>query len=205
MDALLLIDIQNDFLPGGSLAVDGGDEIIPIVNKLQEHFKLVIATQDWHPISHKSFASNNPGKDVYDKIELNGIPQILWPDHCVQASDGAALSDKLSEHRIEAIFRKGTQADIDSYSAFFDNGHLKSTGLSDYLKGKLVDRLYIVGLAGDFCVYYTAKDAISEGFETYIIEDGVRSVYPEKFPGVKSDLLKDGVVFIQSSELLAIA
>lgn len=205
MEALLLIDIQNDFLPGGSLAVAGGDEIIPIVNKLQEHFKLVIATQDWHPISHKSFASNHPGKSIFDEIELNGLTQILWPDHCVQASEGAALSDKLSEHRIEAIFRKGTHADIDSYSAFFDNGHLKSTGLSDYLKGKSVDRLYIVGLAGDFCVYYTAKDAITEGFETYVIEDGVRSVYPEKFQVVKSDLLKDGVSFILSSDLLAIA
>lgn len=205
MEALLLIDVQNDFLPGGSLAVDGGDEILPIINKLQEHFSLVIATQDWHPISHKSFASNHPGKQAYDVIELHGKTQVLWPDHCVQASEGAALSPKLSQHRIEAVFRKGTNPEIDSYSAFYDNGYLKSTGVADFLRGKGVKRLYIAGLAGDFCVYYSAKDAIKEGFVTYIIEDAVRSVYPEKFPAVIADILKDGGFFIKSEDLLSIA
>jgi len=203
MEALLLIDVQNDFLPGGSLAVGGGDEIIPVINKLQEHFSLVIATQDWHPISHKSFASNHPGKEVYDVTEILGKTQVLWPDHCVQASEGAALSSKLSQHRIEAVFRKGTNPDIDSYSAFYDNGHLKSTGVADFLRGKGVKRLYIAGLAGDFCVYYSAKDAIKEGFVTYIIEDAVRSVYPEKFPAVTADILKDGGFVINSKELLS--
>ncbi|MGV3703863.1 MAG: bifunctional nicotinamidase/pyrazinamidase [Arcticibacter sp.] len=204
MEALLLIDVQNDFLPGGSLAVGGGDEIIPVINKLQEHFSLVIATQDWHPISHKSFASNHPGKEVYDVTEILGKTQVLWPDHCVQASEGAALSPKLSQHRIEAVFRKGTNPDIDSYSAFYDNGHLKSTGVGDFLRGKGVKRLYIAGLAGDFCVYYSAKDAIKEGFVTYVIEDAVRSVYPEKFPAVTADILKDGGFIINSKELLSL-
>ena len=204
MEALLLIDVQNDFLPGGSLAVGGGDEIIPVINKLQEHFSLVIATQDWHPISHKSFASNHPGKEVYDVTEILGKTQVLWPDHCVQASEGAALSSKLSQHRIEAVFRKGTNPDIDSYSAFYDNGHLKSTGVGDFLRGKGVKRLYIAGLAGDFCVYYSAKDAIKEGFVTYVIEDAVRSVYPEKFPAVTADILKDGGFIINSKELLSL-
>lgn len=202
MEALLLIDVQNDFLPGGSLAVEGGDEVIPVINKLQEHFQLVIATQDWHPISHKSFASNHPGKDVYDVIEVRGQSQILWPDHCVQASEGAMLSGKLSQHRIEAVFRKGTNSEIDSYSAFYDNGHLKATGLADYLRGKGIKRLYVAGLAGDFCVYYSAKDAIKEGFVTYVIEDAVRSVYPEKFPAVVADILKDGGFVVTSAELL---
>lgn len=202
MEALLLIDVQNDFLSGGSLAVEGGDEVIPVINKLQEHFQLVIATQDWHPISHKSFASNHPGKEVYDVIEVRGQSQILWPDHCVQASEGALLSEKLSQHRIEAVFRKGTNPEIDSYSAFYDNGHLKSTGVADFLRGKGVKRLYIAGLAGDFCVYYSAKDAIKEGFVTYIIEDAVRSVYPEKFPAVVADVLKEGGFVITSADLL---
>lgn len=202
MEALLLIDVQNDFLGGGSLAVVGGDEVIPVINKLQEHFQLVIATQDWHPISHKSFVSNHPGKSVYDVIEVRGKSQILWPDHCVQASDGASLSGKLSQHRIEAVFRKGTNPEIDSYSAFYDNERLKSTGLADFLRGRGVKRLYIAGLAGDFCVYYSAKDAISEGFVTYIIEDAVRSVYPEKFPAVVADVLKQGGFVIDSADLL---
>jgi len=203
MEALLLIDVQNDFLPGGSLAVEGGDEVIPVINKLQEHFQLVIATQDWHPISHKSFVSNHPGKEVYDVTEIRGQSQILWPDHCVQASEGASLSEKLSQHRIEAVFRKGTNPEIDSYSAFYDNGHLKSTGVADFLRGKGVKRLYIAGLAGDFCVYYSAKDAIKEGFVTYIIEDAVRSVYPEKFPAVVADIIKEGGFIITSADLLA--
>ncbi|TZF84949.1 bifunctional nicotinamidase/pyrazinamidase [Pedobacter sp. BS3] len=202
MEALLIIDIQNDFLSGGSLAVEGGDEIIPVINKLQEHFQLVIATQDWHPVSHKSFASNHPDCKVYDTVDLNGLQQVLWPDHCVQASEGAALSSKLSQHRIEAIIRKGTNAEIDSYSAFFDNGHLKSTGLTGYLREREVIRLYIVGLAGDFCVYYTAKDAIKEGFETCIIADAVRSVYPDQFPVIAADIIQDGGFLISSDEIL---
>ena len=205
MEALLIIDVQNDFLPGGSLAIENGDEVIPVINKLQEHFKLVVATQDWHPISHKSFASNHPGKEVYDTIDIKGLIQVLWPDHCVQASPGASLSEKLSQHRIEAVFRKGTNPDIDSYSAFFDNGHLKSTGLADYFRGKGITRIYIVGLAGDFCVYYSAKDAIKEGFDTFVIEDAVKSVYPDKFAAVAADIVKEGGYMIQSSELLTIA
>lgn len=204
MEALLIIDVQNDFLPGGSLEIINGDEVIPVINKLQEHFKLVVATQDWHPISHKSFASNHPGKEVYDTVDIKGINQVLWPDHCVQAFAGAALADKLSQHRIEAVIRKGTNPDIDSYSAFFDNGHLKSTGLADYLRGRGVTRIYIVGLAGDYCVYYSARDAIKEGFETFIIEDAVRSVHPEKFAAVEAEIVKEGGYVIGSNELLSV-
>src|ERR1043166_5035395 len=125
MKALLLIDIQNDFLPGGSLAVPGGDKIIPLVNELQSNFDLVVATQDWHPPTHKSFASNHAGKKVFEEIQLNNLSQVLWPDHCVQGTHGAELSAAVNWNKTEAIFRKGTNPEIDSYSGFYDNGHLK--------------------------------------------------------------------------------
>lgn len=181
MKALLLIDIQNDFLPGGALAVPGGDEIIPVVNKLQRYFDLVVATQDWHPQNHKSFAANHPDKEVFDKITLQGLEQILWPVHCVQGSSGAQFSDSLHMDCVEAIFRKGMNADIDSYSGFFDNGHLKSTGLADYLRARKVKEVYLAGLAGDYCVYFSAKDALKEGFETYFIKDATRAINDESF------------------------
>ena len=176
MKALLLIDIQNDFLPDGKLAVPDGNEIIPIVNGIQQYFDLVVATQDWHPAKHKSFAANHADKAVYDIIDLNGSTQKLWPDHCVQGTEGAAFSPELNTNRVEAIFRKGTDAEIDSYSGFYDNGHLKSTGLADYLRGRKVLKVYVAGLAGDYCVYYTALDALHEGFETFVMEDAVRAI-----------------------------
>jgi len=192
MKALLLIDIQNDFIPGGALPVPGGDEIIDLVNNLQSHFDLVVATQDWHPANHKSFASQHKGRQVFEKIELDGLEQVLWPDHCVQGTKGAAFSPKLEMNRVEAIFRKGTDANIDSYSGFFDNGHLKSTGLADYLKGKGVTEVYLVGLAGDYCVYFSAKDAIDEGFQTYLIEDAIRSIDKDNFEKAKKDITNKG-------------
>lgn len=182
MKALILIDIQNDFLPGGSLAVPGGDEIISSVNELQQHFECVVATQDWHPPLHKSFASTHAGKSSFDIIEWMGAEQVLWPDHCIQESTGAAFSTRLHTANIAAIFRKGMSAEIDSYSGFYDNRHLKPTGLSGYLKGMGVTSIFLAGLAGDFCVYYTALDALVEGFDTYIIEDATRSISKE---GVK--------------------
>jgi nicotinamidase/pyrazinamidase len=202
MKALLLIDIQNDFIPGGALAVPNGDKVLDTVNKLQNHFDLVIATQDWHPANHKSFASQHEGKQVFEVIELDGLKQVLWPDHCVQGTKGAEFSLKLEMNRVEAIFRKGTNATIDSYSGFYDNGHLKSTGLADYLKGKGVTDVYLVGLAGDYCVYFSAKDALAEGFQTYLIEDAIRSINDIDFQKAKEDIISKGGRIVQSNEVM---
>lgn len=201
MKALLIIDIQNDFLPGGALAVPEGDQVIPVVNALQPHFDLVVATQDWHPADHKSFASNHPGKKPFEAIDLQGREQVLWPDHCVQGSAGAALAPALELNRVEAIFRKGMNPEIDSYSGFFDNGHLKTTGLADYLRSKMVTQVFVAGLAGDFCVYFTAKDALLEGFKTFLLEDASRPINPEGFTQAKADLRHLGGKIIQSSVL----
>lgn len=201
MKALLLIDIQNDFLPGGSLAVPDGDKIIPLVNALQEGFDLVVATQDWHPQPHKSFASNHLGKNPFEQISLDGLPQVLWPDHCVQGTYGAELTTRINWNKTEAIFRKGTDTEIDSYSGFYDNGHRKKTGLANYLKGKGVTDIYVAGLAGDYCVYFTAKDALEEGFNTYLIEDATRSINQQGFEEAKQDILNKGGRVVQSSEL----
>lgn len=202
MKALLLIDIQNDFLPGGALSVPEGDRVIPIANQLQEHFDLIVATQDWHPERHKSFASEHEGKNVFEQTLLLGLPQVLWPDHCLQGTPGADLAPALDTNRIEAIFRKGTNPEIDSYSGFYDNGRLKSTGLADYLRGKQVQEVYLAGLAGDYCVYFSAKDAQLEGFQTHLIEDACRPIDKEGFEAAKADLLELGGKIIRSSDLL---
>jgi nicotinamidase/pyrazinamidase len=201
MKALLLIDIQNDFLPGGALAVPEGDQVIPVLNQLQPHFDLVVATQDWHPAAHKSFASNHPGKRPFDVINLLGRDQVLWPDHCLQGSAGAAFAPALELNRVEAIFRKGMDPEIDSYSGFFDNGHLKTTGMADYLRSKKVSQVFVAGLAGDYCVYFTAKDALLEGFKTFLLEDASRPIHPEGFAQAKADLKHLGGKIIQSSVL----
>lgn len=201
MKALLLIDIQNDFLPGGSLAVPEGDRIIKSVNRLQSQFELVVATQDWHPQQHKSFASNHRGKAVFEQIELKGLPQVLWPDHCVQATSGAELSSSVDWRRTEAIFRKGTDPEIDSYSGFYDNGHQKATGLASYLKGRGVTTVYLAGLAGDYCVYFTAKDALTEGFETYVIKDATRPIDQEGFERAMQDVADSGGFVLNHHDL----
>ena len=201
MKALLLIDIQYDFLPNGALAVPSGDSIIPIVNNIQDRFDLVVATQDWHPKGHKSFASSHAGKQVFEQIELQGLPQVLWPDHCVQGTSGANLSDAVNWNRTEAIFRKGTSLEIDSYSGFYDNGHLKATGLSNYLKGRGVTDVYVAGLAADYCVYFTAKDALHEGFNTFVIEDATKAISEDGFVQAKKDLQDKGGHIVQSSVL----
>jgi nicotinamidase/pyrazinamidase len=171
MKALIIVDVQNDFLPGGALEVPGGDKVIPVLNRVQDQFDLVVATQDWHPEGHSSFASRHKGKKPFDEIELNGRSQILWPDHCVQGTSGAEFAGKLHTKRIEAIFRKGTDEHIDSYSGFYDNNHEKSTALADYLRGKGVDHVFIGGLAADVCVYFTALDSLKEGFKTTLLKD----------------------------------
>lgn len=187
MKALIIVDVQNDFLPGGSLAVDEGDKIIPVINQLQSQYDLVVATQDWHPANHKSFASQHNQKNVYDITDLNGLQQTLWPDHCVQATEGAEFSTALHTNKIEAIFRKGMEVEIDSYSGFYDNGKLKSTGLADYLKGRNIDAVDVCGLAADFCVYYTAIDALELGFQSAIIEDAVKPIDADNFEKLKID------------------
>lgn len=201
MKALIIIDLQNDFLPGGLLPVPDGEEIIAIINGVQQYFDLVVATQDWHPANHKSFASNHTDKKVFDEIEVNGHKQILWPDHCVQGTEGAKFSSMFNMNRVEAIFRKGTDIEIDSYSGFYDNNHKKSTGLADYLRGKLITKVYFAGLAGDFCVYYSVLDALIEGFDTYLMEDAVRSIDAEKFKQAKIEITARGGKIINSNEV----
>lgn len=183
MKALIIVDVQNDFLPGGTLAVNHGDEIIPVVNKLQHSgkFDLIVATQDWHPEDHGSFASNHSGKKPFEKTILSGLEQILWPDHCVQETEGAEFSKLLDIKKIEAIFRKGMDKNIDSYSGFFDNGKLKHTGLAAYLKGRNIDEVFVAGLTGDFCAFYTSMDSIDAGFKTNLIEDATRSIDENNF------------------------
>ncbi len=175
MKALILVDIQYDFCPGGSLAVPDGDAVVPVANRLQTQFELVVATQDWHPRGHGSFASSH-GKPVYTVIEIHGAPQTLWPDHCVQGTHGAELVSALDRARIARIFQKGTDPEIDSYSGFLDADHQHSTGLADYLRERGVDEVFIAGLATDYCVKYTALDAAKLGFRAQVIEDGCRGV-----------------------------
>ncbi|MBM9605033.1 bifunctional nicotinamidase/pyrazinamidase [Desulfopila inferna] len=201
MKALLIVDIQYDFLPGGALEVPQGDVVIPVANRLQDFFELVVATQDWHPPDHASFASNHPGKKAMEEIELDGIPQILWPDHCVQGSAGAAFSKELQMNKVEAIFRKGMEPAIDSYSGFFDNGHKKSTGMGDYLKGRNVDTVYVSGLAGDFCVNYTLNDALMLGFNAVLVEDGTKPIDPPAYEKAMHKLKEQGLESIRSSEI----
>ncbi len=201
MKALLLIDIQYDFLPGGALAVPKGDEIVGVINGIQEKFDLVVATQDWHPPAHKSFASGHPGKNVFDVVDLDGLQQVLWPDHCIQGTRGAELSEAVNWNRTEAIFRKGTSPGIDSYSGLYDNGHKKSTGMADYLRGRNITSVYVTGLAADYCVYFTAKDALQEAFQTFIIEDATRAISVEGFVKAKEDIVQKGGRIIQSHEL----
>lgn len=201
MKALIIIDVQNDFIPGGTLPVPAGDEVVPIINELQNKFDLVLATQDWHPENHASFAANHPGKHEFEAIDLKGIPQTLWPVHCVQGSEGAAFHKDLTTDKIETIFRKGTNPEIDSYSGFYDNGHLKSTGLTGYLKEKGVTEVYFAGLAAEYCVFFSAKDAVAEGFASYIIEDATRAINDHDFKIAKELFIKAGGKVVSSREL----
>jgi nicotinamidase/pyrazinamidase len=202
MKALLLIDIQKDFLPGGSLAVAEGDRVIPVVNRLQPNFKIIIATQDWHPKDHGSFASNHTGSRPGDRVDLDGVEQILWPDHCVQGSEGAEFADDLEMESVQKIIRKGKDPKTDSYSGFFDNQHKRDTGLHDYLRGKGVDTIYITGLATDVCVRYTALDALELGYGVFLVEDATKAVGGEKALRNTIQELKDkGAKVVLSKEI----
>ncbi len=201
MKAFIIVDIQNDFLPGGALEVPGGDAIIPVVNKLQEKFPLVVATQDWHPEGHGSFASQHEGKKVFEKTTLGGIEQILWPDHCIKGTKGAELSADLNTGTIEGFFRKGTDPGVDSYSGFFDNGKKKSTGLAGYLKEKGVTDVYICGLAADVCVAFTALDAIDLNFKTFFINDATRPIDDKNLFEMTENIKDKGGYVIDSADI----
>jgi nicotinamidase/pyrazinamidase len=173
---LIVVDIQNDFVPGGALAVPDGDAVVPVANRLMPQYDLVVATQDWHPADHQSFASQHPGKQPGDVIRLAGLEQVLWPDHCVQGTPGAAFVKALHTTHFRKIFHKGTDPDIDSYSGFFDNGHRKSTGLDAFLKEQGVTAFDIMGLATDYCVKFTVLDALKLGFGVTVIPAGCRGI-----------------------------
>lgn len=189
MNALLIVDVQNDFLPGGNLAVPDGDLIVPVINKLQKRFNLIVASRDWHPANHGSFASNHPGRKPGDTTILKGLDQILWPDHCIQGSPGAELSPMLNQSLIHKVIFKGSNPDVDSYSAFFDNGHKIETELHHFLQKKGIKRLFIAGLAADVCVSFTVKDALKLGYETFLITDATKGVNMN--PGDTEKALKD--------------
>ncbi|HET6559403.1 MAG TPA: bifunctional nicotinamidase/pyrazinamidase [Prolixibacteraceae bacterium] len=202
MKTLLIIDVQNDFIPGGSLAIDNADRIIPVINQLQKEFDLIIATQDWHPKNHLSFASNHSDKKPFEKAVVQGVEETLWPDHCVQGTRGAEFHPELQTNRIAAIFRKGMDPRVDSYSGFYDNHHKISTGLSGYLREKGVTGIHFCGLAADICVYFTIKDAISEDFSAILIEDASQPLNSEDYEDIKKRLVAKGVRIKNSQEIL---
>ncbi len=175
-DVLLVVDVQNDFCPGGNLAVPDGDKVVPIVNSLARRFRHVVLTQDWHPAGHQSFASSHPGRKPYDTIEVAYGAQILWPDHCIQGTPGAEFHDDLDIPHAALVVRKGFRREIDSYSAFYENDRKTPTGLGGYLRERGLERLFIAGLALDFCVRYSAEDARREGFDVVVIEDACRGI-----------------------------
>lgn len=203
MKALLIVDVQNDFCPGGALEVPNGDEIIPTINKLSESFDHVLQTQDWHPEGHSSFASSHPGKELFETIEMPYGEQVLWPDHCVQGSEGADFHPDLNTTRSQLVVRKGFRKNIDSYSAFYENDDTTKTGLTGYLHDRGIDTLYAVGLATDFCVKWSVVDGCKEGFEVYVVEDAVRGIDIDgSVDQAWQDMQEAGATRISSSELL---
>jgi nicotinamidase/pyrazinamidase len=203
MTALIIVDLQNDFLPGGALPVPHGDEVIPLANGLQRHFDLVVATKDWHPPNHGSFAANHKGKKPGDRIILDGIEQILWPVHCVQNTHGAEFAHAFDRSRIAHVFHKGTERNIDSYSTFFDNAHRRHTGLADYLKERSIKEIYLMGLALDYCVKYSALDARHLGLNTHVILDGCRGIELEagNIDRGLDEMKRAGTTILQSRDL----
>jgi nicotinamidase/pyrazinamidase len=175
-DVLILVDIQNDFCPGGALAVPRGDEVVPIINRLAARFRHVVLTQDWHPAGHFSFASTHPGRKPFETIAAPYGPQVLWPDHCVQGTPGAAFHPALQVPHAALVVRKGTDRAIDSYSTFYENDRTTPTGLVGYLRERGWSRIFLAGLAFDFCVRYSAEDARREGFDVFVVEDACRGI-----------------------------
>ncbi|MFC1743176.1 bifunctional nicotinamidase/pyrazinamidase [Candidatus Riflebacteria bacterium] len=203
MKALIVTDVQNDFCPEGALAVPEGHDVVPIINEIMEKFHFVVASQDWHPPGHLSFASQHEGKNPGDFIDLFGIEQLLWPDHCVQGTKGAAFFPDLHTHKFHQVFKKGVHKKVDSYSCFFENDKQTPTGLKDYFEIKGVSRVYVCGLATDYCVKYTALDAVICGFETYLIRDAARGVNLQQGDVEKAiaEMAEKGVKIITSKVL----
>ncbi len=201
-DILLVVDIQNDFCPGGSLAVPRGDEVIPPINAVAAQFPHVVLTQDWHPRGHLSFASSHPGRKPFQTIEVSYGAQVLWPDHCVQGTAGAALRDDLRIPHAELVLRKGYHREIDSYSAFYENDRRTATGLAGYLRERGFSRVFLAGLAFDFCVRYSAEDARREGFEVVVIEDACRSIDVDGSAAATRQLLRELGVRCVSADTL---
>ncbi len=197
MKTLIIVDVQNDFMPGGALAVPEGDKIVPDINRIIPDFDLVVATQDWHPAGHKSFASSHEGKKPFEVINLHGLQQTLWPGHCVQGTPGADFHPDLDMNSVAAIFRKGMDIEIDSYSGFYDNGRLKSTGLAGYLREKGADDLYFCGLAGDICVYFTLRDALKEKFKVIFLENASMPLNAGDYEKAKKEMASLGARVIR--------
>ncbi len=203
MKALIVVDTQNDFCPGGALAVPEGDQVVPVINQLAGHFDHVIHTQDWHPAGHHSFASSHEGKKPFDQIEMPYGPQVLWPDHCIQGTRGAAFHPDLETDRSQMILRKGFRKEIDSYSGFYENDHKTATGLSGYLRERGVETVYITGLAADFCVKWTASDARKEGFIVYVVDDAVKGLDVDgSLDQAWKEMTEAGVLFTQTDNLI---
>lgn len=176
MKTLILVDVQNDFLPGGALAVPEGHLIVPSINQILPSYDLIVATQDWHPANHASFAASHPGRHVFETIDLDGLPQTLWPIHCVQNTGGALFAPGLDTQRICRVFQKGTHSQIDSYSGFHDNGHRAATGMADWLREAGVEQFDVAGLATDYCVKFTVLDGLTEGFKVNVLTELCRGV-----------------------------
>jgi len=201
--ALLVVDVQNDFCPGGTLEVPGGDAVVPVINKLSRAFDHVIQTQDWHPGEHSSFASSHNGKEPFETTEMPYGEQVLWPDHCIQGSRGAAFHPDLVTTRTQLIIRKGFRKDIDSYSAFYENDNVTRTGLAGYLRERDIDTLYTVGLATDFCVKWSVIDGCREGFDIYVVEDAVKGINVEgSVEQAWKEMSEAGAQRIKSDKLL---
>ena len=203
-DVLLVVDVQNDFCPGGALAVTDGDAVVPLANRLGRTFSHVLLTQDWHPPGHQSFASAHPGRQPFETIQAAYGAQTLWPDHCVQGTEGAAFHPELDLTQAELIIRKGFRPEIDSYSAFFENDRKTATGLGGYLRQRGFTRVFLVGLATDYCVHYSAVDAVGEGFQAVVIEDACRAIDLDgSLAEARENMAKAGVSFITSDRLSA--
>ncbi len=203
-DVLLVVDVQNDFCPGGALAVTDGDAVVPLANRLGRTFSHVLLTQDWHPPGHQSFASAHPGRRPFETIQAAYGAQTLWPDHCVQGTEGAAFHPELDLTQAELIIRKGFRPEIDSYSAFFENDRKTATGLGGYLRQRGFTRVFLVGLATDYCVHYSAVDAVGEGFQAVVIEDACRAIDLDgSLAEARENMAKAGVSFITSDRLSA--
>ncbi len=193
-NCLIIIDVQNDFIPGGALPVPEGSEVIAEINAVVGHFDYVVATQDWHPPDHGSFASNHEGKKPFDQTILNGLNQTLWPDHCIQGTRGAEFHSELNTNAIQAVFRKGMDPTVDSYSGFYDNGHRHQTGLAGFLKGLDIWRLFFCGLAGDYCVNHSVKDALDEGFQCHLYTPAIRPISQDSYRQILKELTTRGAI-----------